>query len=118
MIETRVIDDLPLVRLDTSGESSVEGIAPQHWRSAFALNGQLVALALYAPDTAGNYPVAGAELLADLARRTRTASARPEEPAPPETDEVPAAAEPETPKPQQRVFPPLRLLGLIDNLFE
>lgn len=80
VVETAVVGGLPMVRLD-SPEDPVEGIAPQHWRSALALNGQLVALALYAPDGAADAAGNGPELLADLARRTRQASPRPAEPA-------------------------------------
>ncbi|MGD9861821.1 MAG: hypothetical protein AB7S99_01290 [Pseudodonghicola sp.] len=85
VIESRRIDKLPLVRLgDDPG--SVEGLAPQHWRGAFALNGQLVALAIYVPETAPGPDGAAAELLADVANRIRQASgaaaAPPTDPAP------------------------------------
>ena len=86
VIETDMAGEIPLVRLDTPG-GSVQGVAPQHWRGAFVLNGQLVALALYAPETESGPPAAGAELLADLAGRTRRASA---------PDPAPDTAEAET----------------------
>ncbi|TDK46843.1 hypothetical protein [Antarcticimicrobium luteum] len=81
VIETGAAGDLPMVRLDMPG-GPIEGIAPQHWRSAFALNGQLVGLALYAPEGDAAPEVDGPDLLSELARRTRRASLRTgEEPA-------------------------------------
>ena len=77
VIETTMAGDLPMIRLETPGDA-VEELAPQHWRSALVLNGQLVALALYAPDSDADAATAP-NLLADLARRTRQASRRPEE---------------------------------------
>ncbi|MDX2483229.1 MAG: hypothetical protein QNK42_06165 [Pseudodonghicola sp.] len=78
VIETGMSGDLPMLRLDPPG-GLVGGIAPQHWRSAFALNGQLVALALYAPESDAGPAMDAPALLADLAGRIRRASARPDE---------------------------------------
>ena len=108
VIETGMAGDLPLVRLETPG-GSVGAAAPQHWRSAFALNGQLVALALYAPGTEAGDNKAGADLLADLAERTRRASARPGEDTAPKAQ--PAAAAPDPQDDGQTGFSPLKLIG-------
>ncbi len=78
VIETGMSGDLPMLRLDPPG-GVVGGIAPQHWRSAFALNGQLVALALYAPESDAVPAMDAPALLADLAGRIRRASAKPAE---------------------------------------
>lgn len=108
VIETGMAGDLPLVRLDTPG-GTVGAAATQHWRSAFALNGQLVALALYAPGTEAGDNKAGADLLADLAERTRRASARPTEGTAP--DAQPATATPDPQGDKQTGFSPLKLIG-------
>lgn len=71
VIESRRIGRMPLVRL-ANEPGTVEGLAPQHWRGAFALNGQLVALAVYVPETAADDEAA--DLLADVAARIRKAS--------------------------------------------
>ena len=113
VIEAGQSGDLPLVRLDADG-GAVEGAAPQHWRSAFALNGQLVALSLYAPESASAAPAAGADLLADLASRTRRASARPVKEAVPPADTgdpVQPVAEPGPEDTEQKRFSPLKLIG-------
>jgi len=129
VMEARLVDGLPLVRVETPGEDPVAGIAPQHWRGAFALNGQLVALALYAPGTGDDDPKAGAELLADLARRTAQASAptppdntRPDPvaraPQPiPDTAPSPPADHPGDSRPRG-IFSPRQVFGLIGGLFD
>lgn len=117
VIEAGQSGDLPLVRLDADG-GAVEGAAPQHWRSAFALNGHLVALALYAPESAAAAPVAGADLLADLASRTRRASARPVKDAVPPADagdpEQPATETAPEDTEQKRISPLKLIAGLFD----
>lgn len=73
VIETRRDGPLSLVRLaDDPGTASA--LAGEHWRGAFALNGQLVALAIYVPSTAPPLGQEAADLLATLASRTRAAS--------------------------------------------
>ncbi len=108
VIETGMAGDLPLVRLETPG-GSVGAAAPQHWRSAFALNAQLVGLALYAPGTEAGDDKAGADLLADLADRTRRASARPEAGTAPNAQR--ATATPKSQDDEQAGFSPLKLIG-------
>lgn len=78
VMETGMAGDLPMLRLAPPG-GLMGGIAPQHWRSAFALNGQLVALALYAPENDAGPVIDAPALLADLAGRIRRASAKPDE---------------------------------------
>lgn len=108
VIETGMAGDLPLVRLDTPG-GTVGAAAAQHWRSAFALNGQLVALALYAPGAETDDNKAGADLLADLADRTRRASARPDDDTAPDAQRAPAV--PVQEDDGQTGFSPLKLIG-------
>ncbi|MCE8007394.1 hypothetical protein [Aestuariivita sp.] len=66
--------DLTLTQLRTQ-ETPVDGTSGQYWRTAFVLNGQLVSLALYAPDTSQATGDEGARILQDIARATRTATA-------------------------------------------
>lgn len=67
---------LPMIRLQTDS-LDLDGAAEQHWRAAFALNGHLVALALYAPEN--NVPLTrkAMSLLESLVSRTRAASKMP-----------------------------------------
>lgn len=67
------IDGLPLIRLATD-DSLTDGLSSEHWRSAFALNGQMVGLALYTPEASPALGDSGAQILADLATLTRRAS--------------------------------------------
>ena len=53
---------------------SREGVSPVHWRGAFALNGHLVGVGLYAPEGSAVLREDGARLLRDLTSRTRAAS--------------------------------------------
>ena len=66
-------DGLALIRFD-DGPHQVSDVSKTHWRGAFALNGQLVGLALYAPEGSDALNSSGAALLSDLTRRTRKAS--------------------------------------------
>lgn len=70
--ETR--DGLALIRFG-DGAHSLDGVSATHWRGAFVLNGQLVGIALYAPEGSASLKQQGAALLSDLTRRTRKASA-------------------------------------------
>lgn len=65
---------LALVRFG-GGAQSFEGVSSTYWRGAFVLNGQLVGVALYAPEGSASLKSSGAALLTDLTRRTRKASA-------------------------------------------
>lgn len=119
VIEATMMDDLPMVRLENP-DSPAEGIAPQHWRCAFALNGQLVALALYAPESDADTGAAGPELLADLAHRTALASAPVESPTAPEPEAISTNTPGDMPEgaPSKEGFSPLQLFGAIGDLFE
>ena len=64
---------LPFVRLK-GDRHEVDGASPEHWRSAFVVNGQLVGLALYANDGSLALTDEGALILSDLASQTRKAS--------------------------------------------
>lgn len=73
VLEKRNMEGLPLVRL-SGGTTPSEELSSTHWRSAFVMNGQLVALALYAPEGSAALTEPGATLLAECASRTKTAS--------------------------------------------
>lgn len=64
---------LPFVRLRGS-DHEVDGASPEHWRSAFVVNGQLVGLALYANEDSLALTDEGALILSELAAQTRKAS--------------------------------------------
>lgn len=66
-------DSIPMIRVKTQ-EPVAEGLSPEHWRTALVINDQLVAFALYAPEGSQALKEDGADLLADLSTRTRTAS--------------------------------------------
>jgi hypothetical protein len=66
-------DGLSLIRFG-DGAPPMDGVSATHWRGAFALNGQLVGVALYAPEGSDALKDSGAALLSDLTRRTRKAS--------------------------------------------
>ena len=77
---SRTISGIPFVRV-TDTRHSVDGASARVWRSAFLVNGNMVALALYAEDGSAMLGDDGARLLADLARRTQQASTAAESPA-------------------------------------
>ncbi|ATG42046.1 hypothetical protein PhaeoP18_00075 [Phaeobacter piscinae] len=64
---------LPLVKLNMP-DHRARGASPVHWRGAFVLNDQLVALALYAPGGSRNLGGRGARLLNELTAKTLEAS--------------------------------------------
>ena len=66
-------DGLSLIRFG-QGAHGLEGVSPVHWRGAFALNGHLVGVGLYAPEGSAVLREDGARLLRDLTSRTRAAS--------------------------------------------
>lgn len=74
VIETQDIEGLPLA-LVVGGLTAPGGASNTHWRGAFALNGQLVMMAMYAPDDSYALTENGADLLVALAKATRDASA-------------------------------------------
>ena len=74
VLDTRRIQGLTLVRLRTATPPH-DGTADVFWRGAFVLNGALVGLSLWAPEGSAALGDTGAGLLAELARRTRAASA-------------------------------------------
>jgi hypothetical protein len=65
---------LPLVKLDVP-DHGARGASPEHWRGAFVQDGHVILLALYAPEQSPLLGDRGAELLEQMARRTRAASA-------------------------------------------
>lgn len=73
VLESRVIDRTPMVRL-AHDPDTVRGLSPEHWRGVFALNDQLVALAIYVPESSAIPAGEASSLLADVASRTRMAS--------------------------------------------
>lgn len=73
VLEQHSYRGISLVRLD-SGSHSIEGVSTEHWRAAFALNGHLVGLALYAPEASPALRRHGMSLLRELTERTRLAS--------------------------------------------
>ncbi|WP_072503407.1 hypothetical protein [Phaeobacter porticola] len=64
---------LPLVKLNMP-DHRARGASPVHWRGAFVLNDQLVAVALYAPSSSRNLGGRGARLLDELTAKTLEAS--------------------------------------------
>ncbi|MFV1601426.1 MULTISPECIES: hypothetical protein [unclassified Phaeobacter] len=64
---------LPLVKLNMP-DHRARGASPVHWRGAFVLNDQLVAVALYAPSGSRNLGRRGAQLLNELTAKTLEAS--------------------------------------------
>jgi hypothetical protein len=64
---------VPMIRVETQAPAN-EHVSAQHWRAAFVANGQLVGLALYAPEKSAALTDQGADLLADLTVRTIAAS--------------------------------------------
>ncbi|MCL6284846.1 hypothetical protein M3P21_15035 [Ruegeria sp. 2012CJ41-6] len=71
---TRNYGGMPVIRFDETSHR-VRGASKQVWRSGFAANGHVVALALYAEEGSPMLGDRGARLLSELARRTRAASA-------------------------------------------
>lgn len=76
VMETQSLKGRPFVLLEDP-DHNVNGASPRHWRSAFALNGHLVGLALYASEGSDALTAQGANLLSDLATKTIKASATP-----------------------------------------
>lgn len=75
VLDRQTRDGLSLIRFG-QGSHGLEGVSPVHWRGAFALNGQLVGIGLYAPEGSAVLEGDGATLLRDLTSRTRAASTR------------------------------------------
>lgn len=75
VIEKKTVNGLPLIRL-AAETGAIDGASPQHWRGAFAVNGHLVGLALYAPETGPGLTREGAAILSELCDSTRRASAK------------------------------------------
>jgi hypothetical protein len=76
VMKTQSLKGRPFVLLENANHN-VNGASPRHWRSAFALNGHLVGLALYASEGSDILTAQGANLLSDLASKTIKASATP-----------------------------------------
>ncbi len=76
VVKTQSLKGRPFVLLENP-DHNVNGASPRHWRSAFALNGHLVGLALYASEGSDVLATQGANLLSDLASKTIQASAIP-----------------------------------------
>ena len=64
--------DIAMIRVRS--DSVPDRCGPYYWRGAFRGNGQLMGVTLYAPDGSGAAGRDGADLLENLARRTRRAS--------------------------------------------
>lgn len=77
VLERRMAGDLPMLRLRTPDGAAARDLSPQHWRTAFALNGHLVGLTLYAPEGSAALGAEGMTILGETAMRIRRASARP-----------------------------------------
>ncbi len=73
VLDSSTADGVPLVRLAAASPVNAD-LSAEHWRGAFAVNGQLVGLALYAPEDSPALGDEGAEMLRDLAQRTKRAS--------------------------------------------
>lgn len=113
--------DPPMIRL-RAPDSSFAGAGSIHWRSAFSVNGHMVALGLYAPgdDITAN-PSASTGLLRELARRTRAASQTAATPAKPVATPPAKPASDVTLRPKARPGTPRPapgLLGKITGLFD
>lgn len=76
VLETRNDQLLPLVLLEAP-QAVAAGASPVHWRGAFVLDEQLVALALYAPDGSRALGPQGAALMNETTHRTLEASSLP-----------------------------------------
>lgn len=88
VIATHETRDVTLVHFASGGDGILEGGDARHWRGGMALNGHLIALALYARKGSPMAGKDGRALLTDLARTIRRASpARPV--APPAAGAVP-----------------------------
>lgn len=74
VLDSRHRGGLALVRLDGT-RPLMNGVGRIHWRGAFVLNGHLVGVSLYAPENSLALRGDGAELIGDVARATRSASA-------------------------------------------
>ncbi|WP_293574667.1 hypothetical protein [Phaeobacter sp.] len=83
LLQTREDLMLPLVKLDMPSHRA-RGASPTHWRGAFVLNEQLVAVALYAPQRSRNLGNRGAMLLNELTAKTLEASVTADLPTSPE----------------------------------
>lgn len=70
----RKIKALPVLRLQDPGHR-VAGASPQVWRTAFAVNGHVVAMALYASEDNPMLGERGARMLAEMAADSRASSA-------------------------------------------
>ncbi len=60
--------------LEEPGGTELDGVSARHWRTAFVLNGELVSLALYAPQTSEALGQEGARILQEMVGLTRAAT--------------------------------------------
>ncbi|MDQ2095926.1 hypothetical protein [Rhodalgimonas zhirmunskyi] len=67
-------DGLSLIQLDRGGNAVLPGGDPKYWRGAMLINGQLVGLALYAPNGSSYAGERGRALILALAENLREAS--------------------------------------------
>lgn len=74
VLDQREDGALPLVKLDMAGHGA-KGASSQHWRGAFLLEDHVILLALYAPEDSPLLGPRGAEVLEQMTRLTRAASA-------------------------------------------
>ena len=73
ILERKPDTDPPMIHL-RNARPEIAGASTDQWRAAFAVNGRLVALGLYAPENRKLSGASGPSLLRELTRRTREAS--------------------------------------------
>lgn len=73
VLQKGIRDGFPMIQV-AARRAPVDGLSDRHWRTAFVAGGQIVALALYAPQGSEALGPEGTFLLADAARATREAT--------------------------------------------
>lgn len=68
------VDRKGVALVQTNSATGLDGMSERHWRGAFAVNGVLVGLALYAPEDGPASGRPGAAILGALADRTKARS--------------------------------------------
>ncbi|QBF29854.1 hypothetical protein CFI11_01295 [Thalassococcus sp. S3] len=81
---------LALIQID-GADHGIVGAAQRHWRGAFAVNGYVVGVSLYAPDDGDALGRSGAAILTQMARQSQSASSR--RASPPVEDPAPDLSE-------------------------
>ncbi len=60
--------------VDEPGGTKMDGVSTRHWRTALVLNGELLSLALYAPETSDALGQEGVRILQEMVALTRAAT--------------------------------------------